>query len=104
MNNNGAFTFATGQSPGDRGRAGSEQNGKNHSRNHQKQAATLLTHLSIIREGIYIIYAVNNVFTAHICKGYRIGMLDCAVTYSAVCLPKLNGMIIACCSQDNWFT
>lgn len=70
----------------------------------KKQAATLLTHLSIIREGIYIIYAVNNVFTAHICKGYRIGMLDCAVTYSAVCLPKLNGMIIACCSQDNWFS
>lgn len=31
-------------------------------------------------------------------------MLDCAVTYSAVSLPKLNGMIVACCSQDNWFT
>lgn len=30
----------------------------------KKQAATLLTHLSIIREGIFIIYAVNNAFNS----------------------------------------
>lgn len=37
-------------------------------------------------------------------KGYRIWMLNCPVAYSTVGLPKLDGMIIACCSQDNWFT
>ena len=37
-------------------------------------------------------------------EGYRIWMLNCPVAYSTVGLPKLDGMIIACCSQDNWFT